>query len=494
MTHMRQAAGIILLLCVWRAAAGEVITYPAPAGERLSADYSVQVDGKPVPVYRAVSHFHDGKYSFAYFDFSGTATVAIKTALPLNHLAILPAKYGIAAVVGGDRATFTVDKPFNISFEPMGENSPLELFGNPIETDAPKPGDANVVYFGPGIHQAGAIGLRSGQTLYIAGGAVVHGAVSALGENIRIMGRGILDGSDWNQKTAPCDHLVDVYDGRHVLIRDIICRGSFHWTIVPQRCSDVTIDNVRLCGSRVGNDDGIDPCNCQNVTIQNCFLRTDDDSIAIKGTTEGPNENIDIHDCTFWADHANIFRIGYESRATYLRHLRVKDIDVIHSLDPKNGHVAIFVIQPGGNEAMEDLLFQDIRINGEYAQALARLAPLPNSPGWGAGLGRPRVSATEPTTQNPPGAAPDHGMARMLYPAPGDGPYIHNVVFRNIEIYGAPKARAGAVFMAGLDGRRDVNGVTFVNVTVYGQPLAADSAGVMVRDYTSHVQFLESGK
>jgi hypothetical protein len=465
------------------------MTYPAPDQEKLSTDYTIDVDGKPVPVYGAVTHFHDKKYSFAYFDFSGQAAVTIKTSRPLDHLAILPGKYGFMPTLSQGQATFIVDKRFNISFEPTGMDSPLELFGNSIETDAPNPGDKNVIYFGPGIHEAGAIHLQSGQTLYIAGGAVVHGAVVASGDNIRIMGHGILDGSEWNQRTAPADHLVDTYDGNNIVVRDLICRGAFHWTIVPQRCRNVLIDNVRLCGSRVGNDDGIDPCNCQDVTIQNCFLRTDDDSIAIKGTTQGPNENIDIHDCTFWADYANVFRIGAESRAPYTRHLVARNIDVIHALNPRNRSVQIFAIQPGGNEAMEDFLFENIRINGEFPQTLAKLTPLPNSPGWGAGLGRPRKSTTEPYQENAPGTSLNDGRSRGLIPVPGDGPYIHNIVFRNIEVYGEQKDTPDAIILAGLDAKRDVDGIVFDHVMRYGIPVTANSPGVRIGRFATHIQF-----
>ena len=126
----------------------------------------------------------------------------MKSTLPLDHLQILPAKYSIKPQVGTDGATFTVDHPFSISFEPTSFNSPLELFGNVIETDAPKPGDPNVIYFGPGTHSPGIINLTSGQTLYIAGGAVVKAGVQAIGDDNRIMGHGILDGGDWTQRSV----------------------------------------------------------------------------------------------------------------------------------------------------------------------------------------------------------------------------------------------------------------------------------------------------
>lgn len=71
---------------------------------------------------------------------------------------------------------------------------PLVIFGNPLEKDAPKAGDKNVVYFGAGVHTPDEIKLSDNQTLYIAGGAVVKSRLRATGKNITVRGRGILSG------------------------------------------------------------------------------------------------------------------------------------------------------------------------------------------------------------------------------------------------------------------------------------------------------------
>jgi polygalacturonase len=148
----------------------------------------------------------------------------------------------------------------------------------------PKQGDPSVVYFGPGIHKPTRIDLTAGQTLYIAGRAIVKSAVTSTGDNIRIMGRGILCGNDWPHSKGPTARMVWPADGRNILIEDIVIRGASNWTVAPSRCDRVLVRNLRICGSRCGNDDGIDPCNSSNVTIRNCFIHTDDDGIAIKGT------------------------------------------------------------------------------------------------------------------------------------------------------------------------------------------------------------------
>jgi hypothetical protein len=460
-----------------------VIVYPAPEGEILSPDYVVEVNGKSIPVYAIKSQWHDKKYSAAYFDFSGTVTVKIrpnpatlKTTPALDQLAIRPAKYGIQVTIANGEASFTTDKHFDISFEPTGQNSPLHLFSNPIEVDPPKPGDRNVIYFGPGIHKPERIDLTAGQTLYIAGGAIVKAAVTSSGDNIRIMGRGILCGNDWPHSKGPTARMVWPADGRNILLEDIIIRGAWNWTVAPSRCDQVLIRNLRICGSRCGNDDGIDPCNSSNVTIRNCFVHTDDDGIAVKGTANsGQNpkttENIVVEDCTFWIDFANGFRIGAESRAFGCRNFTARNIDIIHF--PNRSQVDIFLLHPTDNMPMENLVFEDIRINGETPLNLARLTP------------------QAPIQRRPPapGAPADAAPPRFI--VPGDGPYIHNVTFNKIEVYGKNKSEGPLprVYLEGLTREHNIANVTFDRVTRYGELLTASSSNIRIEKFVEQVRF-----
>ena len=270
-----------------RAEAGEVTCWKAPAGETLSSAYRVTVDGTSVPVYTARS-VHGGDYAFAMFDFMGAVNVVVtartESGPGLSRAVIRPKSAGIAAQTHGDSLSFMLGTPRKLSIEPDGINGPLLLFANRPDHDSPKQGDPNVVYFGPGIHKPERIVLKAGQTLYLAGGAVVKGAVIARqADNIRICGRGILDGTDWPWLKGPSGHMVGIQDSSNVTIEDIVIRGSFAWTVVPMRCRNVTIRNIKLVNSRVQNDDGINPCNSQDVLIDDCFVRTDDDCVALKG-------------------------------------------------------------------------------------------------------------------------------------------------------------------------------------------------------------------
>jgi hypothetical protein len=171
---------------------GKDVTYPAPKGAALSDQYTVTVNGKPVDIYVApvwepgyVKSF-GGPYSFAYFDFSGPVTVEVGSKNPLANTRILPESHGIRSQIKGDKLSFVVTAPGQLSIEPDAKNGPLLLFANPLENNPPKPGDPDVIYFGPGTHEAGEIRVGDRQTLYVAGGAVVKGGVHAQGDSIRI--------------------------------------------------------------------------------------------------------------------------------------------------------------------------------------------------------------------------------------------------------------------------------------------------------------------
>jgi len=232
-----------------------------------------------------------------------------------------------------------------------------------------------VIYFGPGIHQAGRVNVGDRQTVYLAGGSVVKGAIVAQGSNIRILGRGILDGSDYEWRKGPANFTVSI-TGTNVEVSGITIRGSSHWTIVPRASRNVTVRNVKLCGSRVQNDDGINPCNSQDVLISDCFIRSDDDCVAMKGLELNvPNNNVErvtVENCILWCDRARIFLLGHESRAAHMRQITLRNLDIIHF------SMTAFLFEPGEEMRLEDLTVENIRIHGEGQRELARLRPVVN--------------------------------------------------------------------------------------------------------------------
>ena len=75
------------------------------------------------------------------------------------------------------------------------------------------------------------------------------------------------------------------------------------------------IDRVKIIGCWRYNSDGIDLHNCQRIHIENCFIRTYDDALCIKGnfgvvTPEGKDEKpVYSQDCRdYLAENCVIWR------------------------------------------------------------------------------------------------------------------------------------------------------------------------------------------
>ncbi|MHC4175983.1 MAG: glycosyl hydrolase family 28 protein [Planctomycetota bacterium] len=437
----------------------KVVTYPAPAAERAEADYEVSVEGTRIDLYAArvldppfagKQWDFGGPYVFANFDMSGRVVVRITSKRSLRNVVIRPRSFAVRPVLQDDHTlTLTLERPRKLSVEPEGKKGPLLLFANPLEVDPPKPDDPAVVYYGPGVHKPEKIALGSNQTLYLAGGAVVKAEVFAQGENIRIRGRGILDGSDWAWRTGPVGNLIAIRNGREIEVSGITLRGSSHWTIVPRNSRQVTIRNVKLCNSRVQNDDGINPCNSQDVLITDCFIRSDDDCIALKGLdfsgTNGNVERITVENSTLWCDRARIFLLGHESRAKFMRNVTLRNLDIVHfSMTP-------FLFEPGEEMRLEDVTVEDVRIHGEGQRELIRLRPVVNQ--------------------------------YMRKKVPGS---IRNVRFENVRVEGQPGGYQ--VQVEGADAEHDVRDVTFQNVSILQSKLTEDSVQMRVGRHAKNVR------
>ena len=241
----------------------EVMIFPAPEEEILSEDYALEVNGKRVDIYLAkIAEVENppnwtlkpedvgGPYSFTYFDFSGEVTLKVSSLKkPLDRLVIRPSSADVNPEVIGNTATFTISKPCKLSIEPDGRIEPLLIFANAPEVNPPRKEDDNVIYFGPGVHKPETISLTSGQTLYIAGGAIVKGGVVVSGDNIKIKGRGILCGNDWPWRNGP-GSMIRMSEASNVIVEDIILRGSWGWTIPIYNSDSVSITNVKLVCSK----------------------------------------------------------------------------------------------------------------------------------------------------------------------------------------------------------------------------------------------------
>ena len=450
---------------------GQVVSYPATPGMTMSRDYIVTAGGENVPVYRGAGPL---PYSFAYFDFAGSAAVQVTSlARGLSNVVVLPQSKRIAPSISGNTMTFTVTKsPTHVSIEPDAKNGPLLLFANPLETNRPTPGTPGVVYFGPGLHKPDMVTLTSNQVLYIAGGAVLQAGVFVSGSNVTIRGRGIIDGLPWPVGYGPQPRggnraQILTEDATDLHIEGIIMKDGWYSTFGLDRSDRVTVKNIKVVANRQDTvpppngqpvvnggqaPDGFHNFNTSHVTVSDSFIRTDDDCIApiVSWTPLPMTDGFIVKNTTLWTDRANVWRIGSGFQklgvpSPSMRNFLFQNIDVIH-YDPTPNPV--IRIMPNMDQALENVRFENIRIRREGQANIIEVKPWPDS-------------------RSP----------------------IRNVVFKDIIVTGATDGTLGDIIVGSPDPSSPVSDVTFENVVRHGQLTVESSPEVSVGSHTSDITF-----
>jgi hypothetical protein len=444
---------------------GNVRVGPAPPPQEQSKDYVVTVDGKMAPVYVAKvapanparraqamddvansASFFD-LASFSSFDMNGPVQVTVVCPDPIESAKILPSSSGIIPAIMGDSLTFKLDRPRLLTIEVNGQwVSALHLFANPFETNPPGPHDPGVIYFGPGAYLLpDGLKVHDGQTVYLAAGAILRGTggagtpvVSLEGKNIKLRGRGIIDGSLCPTHSR---NLLAIH-GSDISVEGVILRDSSTWNLPIHQSDHVTIKNVKVLGYRA-NSDGIDVCNSRDVVIDGCFLRTLDDLIVVKTFTgEGPVQHVLARNCVLWNQVAHALSIGAELREN-VDDVTFSKCDVIHD----TGREWTLRIYHCDSALVSQVRFEDIRIE----QSTRPISLWIGQTKWSVDAARGHIS---------------------------------DVTFRNIR---GEAAEPLDIELQGFDAAHAIDGVHFQNVQFNGLPLTRPD--VKTNDFVRNVTF-----
>lgn len=356
----------------------KLVTNPAPEGFPRARRYRVKVNGRELDVYDARIDDPDN-CAYAGFDFEGCAEVIITVPEGFNIFKIRPLSAGVKArMIGNDAIAFELTRPAKLMLE-LNDNIdyPLFIFASSIEINPPRPGDPNVRFFGPGIHETGEIKLRSNETVYVAGGAIVKGYFTAENvSNIRITGHGIMDAHENNTSMIRMIHCQNVVvDG--ITIAD---QPAWRWTSVYAACDNVLVNNIKILAGDHYSNDGIAIVSCQDFTVRDCFIKCYDDCVVVKAhrTERRPAKNIRISECLIWNIQAHSVQIGPELDAPEVCNVLVDNCDLIYpqhtetdTNDRSYFYTGALGIMNGDDCDVHNIRFENIRIEKPTAKLIS---------------------------------------------------------------------------------------------------------------------------
>ena len=487
-------------------AGANAIIYPKPEGymtsvtDEYEARYHVAVGNKKVPVYPAQSVYNGdlaNVSSFVRFDFIGEVTVDILVNFDFKEVAVRPLSAGVTPEVNGRHVRLHLTAAGNLSVEFDNDTTHnLQIFTNPVynydfsdenvynivrvEAGAHEPdeilaragaGKTNVFWFEPGIHTFGnydtdVFFVPSNSVVYLEGGSVFEGRLHAKeANNIKIVGSGIISGEKLT-RAMPLEgggttdnypaYFMVLHTCTNVEINGIVLSDSPHWTFVPIESEQVYVNNLRIVGQHRSNNDGMDITNCRNVTVNNCYTRTIDDGITIKGkyldAERGKVADITYQNSVMWNYAAGqALQLGSESCADYYNNIVFRNVDIIH-----NDSGCALSIENMDSAQYTNIYYDDIRIEADAGAAAS------------SSLISIRISDN-------------------YYASDVERGTIDNVVYSNISYLGTHANRG--ILLSGCDAEHMIRNVSFCNVRMGDKVLNASNANLSKNAYVENVRF-----
>ena len=460
---------------------GKVVTHAVPDGYPYNGNasrvFNLAVDGHYSGLY-SDANFWGGRVAFTTFEFEEDREITIDVACRSSFTTyeILPKGADVYDVKKiGNAVTFKTTKPdqkLTLVLDDKYTKDVIHIFAMSIDKNAPAidapdgyvyDRTSRTYYFGPGYHKLTDLGfsdnkisISGSRKMYVAAGAVVDGCIgmngctgaSVTGRGMVVNNSGILCAVDWSTSGPGVVEGITFHAHRD--------QG---WCLTLSNSCDIIFSNINLVATRYACTDGIDVVNSRDCNFDNCFIRSCDDAVTIKGLWDNPisecwpNKNLHFSRMQLWNDCNNAFVLGGESRASEYENISLIDSEVLFSYDDPNFHEqlderAALTICVLDGTYFRNIRFENVRVNRcERFVALGYIGS-----GW-------------------------FGSIQGDQTTPGD---ISNVTFRNVECpHNSGSTIANQMHLYGWPGTDDtpvktVHDITFDNVTIEGQLLTSD--------------------
>jgi hypothetical protein len=375
-------------------AAGEALrTYPAPPQLLYTAhndDFTVRVrqpggEWKDLYEYRVqVDTDTKANASLVYFDFEGAVEIEVmKNNGKFEQASVAPLSSSIKPQRQGPILRMVLTKPerFSLQFDDDRLHNLHILAG---KLPPPRPAGDDVVYFGPGLHTPPAgldyFPVKSGQRVYMDGGAVLKGAFNLEGvRDVKISGRGLL----WDPGRA-----IDLEKATDIDVSDLIIVNS-------DRKDAARVMNIRnssnvgvseLTGFTSGKwSDGINISTSQHVKVRDGYLRVSDDAVVVYAVADcplcrqktaqtgiadpnppGDTFDIDVRDMRLWVDVAHALYVGHfgdNADPRTIHDITFDNIDVANLDEDDPDWEGVMAIYSGDSTLIRNVTFSNIRVD-----------------------------------------------------------------------------------------------------------------------------------
>jgi len=415
------------LTCAVRSSASSPPSvYALAHGDRPSDIFELSANGIPVPVLA-----HTPLYDYAHLSADGAITLIVTVPEPVQTWHISPTTLKVQARVEGRRLilelphaayliakindlkeiAIAIDQPesdippasgggiYNVAAAPYradatGHTLVTHLLQRAID-DAHAAG-GGIVYFPPGTFLSASLQLRSNVSLYLAGGATLRSSGDPAhfptyyrkdslqmegtwllhtepgSENIRIFGRGTIDGNarELRGRNRFLNNLVVPLQTSRFTIAGVVLRDSGLWGLIPTRSDRIVIRDTKHFNEvdAFFENDAMDIIECQDVLVSHTFAISEDDTYSTKtwfketdiavnwpGDPE-PLENVLFEDCLAWSRCAT-FKVGFGCFQPQ-RNIVFRNSTAYRSMR------AIAINRLWGTAAAENVTFENIVVEG----------------------------------------------------------------------------------------------------------------------------------
>jgi polygalacturonase len=217
--------------------------------------------------------------------------------------------------------------------------------------------DGGTLYFPAGTYLTGTLVIHRNTSVYLESGALLQGTANpkdyyvaaseppratpgkgtgALlyfvdAENSRLIGRGTVaaQGTKIRQLVADHPRICNFIRCKNCEIADVVIRDSGGFNIHALRCENLSLHGYKIINDlALSNQDGTDPDSSRHIIVDDVFMYTSDDAIAVKADI-GLCEDVVVKNCVFWTKKSAL-KVGSDPYYG-ARNIVFENDDVLHS-------------------------------------------------------------------------------------------------------------------------------------------------------------------